>query len=132
MCLHYNYYVRETYKRRKNMTPKIWLFVVLIAVMAPVYLLFGVATSKNVKEMSEKNKEEYEKNKSKHKYMVMGQSWGLAIGVTVGSVASYLMSGRVSTGMCLGTGLGMFVGMMIGAIIDRKREMEHKTNEFNL
>ena len=56
----------------------------------------------------------------------------MPIGVTVGSVASYLMSGRVSTGMCLGTGLGMFVGMMIGAIIDRKREMEHKTNEFNL
>ena len=53
------------------MTPKFWLFIVLIGVLAPVYLLFGVATSENVKEMSEKNKEEIEKNRAKHRYMVL-------------------------------------------------------------
>lgn len=61
------------------MTPKFWLFIVLIGVLAPVYLLFGVATSENVKEMSEKNKEEIEKNRAKHRYMVLGQSWGMGI-----------------------------------------------------
>ncbi|SDB52401.1 glycine zipper domain-containing protein [Butyrivibrio sp. INlla16] len=108
------------------MTPKIWLLVVLIAVLAPVYLLFGVATSKNVKEMSEKNKEEYEKNRARHKYMLLGQSWGLGIGVAAGSIIGYFSTGRVSTGMCLGIGLGMFAGMMIGAMIDRKRAWSRK------
>ncbi|WP_408069331.1 hypothetical protein [Butyrivibrio sp. JL13D10] len=114
------------------MTAKIWLFVVLIAVLAPVYLLFGVATSKNVKKMSEKNKEEYEKNRAKHRYLILGQSWGMGVGVAAGSVISYFSTGRVSTGICLGIGLGMLVGMMIGAMIDRKKNMEQKADEVNL
>ncbi|WP_026664483.1 hypothetical protein [Butyrivibrio sp. FC2001] len=113
------------------MTPKIWLFIVLIGVLAPVYLLFGVATSKNVKEMSEKNKEEIEKNRAKHRYMILGQSWGMGIGVAVGCIASYLIIGKVSTGMCLGIGLGMFAGMMIGAMIDRKNASEQNSDAFN-
>lgn len=113
------------------MTPKIWLFIVLIGVLAPVYLLLGVATSKNVKEMSEKNKEELEKNRARHRYMVLGQSWGMGIGVAVGCIASYLLSGKVSTGMCLGTGLGMLVGMMVGAMIDRKKASEEKLDASN-
>ncbi len=118
------YFVRNIYRRRTIMTPKFWLFIVLIGVLAPVYLLFGVATSKNVKEMSEKNKDEIEKSRAKHRYMVLGQSWGMGIGVIVGSIVSFLSTGRVSTGMCLGTGFGMFVGMMVGAMIDRKKEVE--------
>lgn len=113
------------------MTPKIWLFIVLIGVLAPVYLLFGVATSKNVKEMSEKNKKEIEKNRARHRYMILGQSWGMGIGVAVGCIASYLLSGKVSTGMCLGTGLGMFAGMMAGAMIDRKKASEHNPDALN-
>ena len=113
------------------MTPKIWLFIALIGVLAPVYLLFGVATSKNVKEMSEKNKEEIEKNRARHRYMILGQSLGMGIGVVVGCLASCLLSGKVSTGMCLGTGLGMFAGMMVGAMIDKKKASEQKPDALN-
>lgn len=111
------------------MTPKIWLFIILIGVLAPVYLLFGLATSKNVKEMSENNKEEIEKNRLRHRNMILGQSWGMGIGLVVGCIASYLLSGRISTGMCLGTALGMSAGMTIGVIIDRKKNMEQKIGE---
>ncbi|SDB64258.1 hypothetical protein [Butyrivibrio sp. INlla16] len=110
------------------MTPKVLLFIVLIAVLAPVYLLFGVATSKNIKDMSEKNKEEYEKNRAKHRYMLLGQCWGMGIGVIAGCIANYCISGKVSTGMCLGTSFGMLAGMAIGAMLDR-RKMEQETEQ---
>ena len=114
------------------MTPKIWLFIVLIGVLAPVYLLFGVATSKTVKEMSEKNKEEYEKNRARNKFIILGECWGMGIGVVAGCAINYFISGRVSTGMCIGTVVGMFTGMAIGAVIGRKKEQEQKTNKANL
>ena len=86
-------------------------FICLIAVLGPVYALFGGAQAKNMKDNGIKTNDT---NLSK------GMSIGMCIGVVIGIILGFAIW-RTGTAMCLGASAGDIIGAAIGGLIGSKK-----------
>ena len=97
---------------------KALLFIVLIAVLAPVYALFGVATAKNMEDNGIKRNDTY-----LSKGMCIGMCIGIVIGVVLGLAIWHTGSAACFAG-CVGDIIGAAIGAAIGARMDKAKKAE--------
>ena len=95
--------------------------ICLIAVMAPVYVLFMGALAKNMKDSGTLRNDTH---------LSKGMMWGMCIGIILGVILGFAIR-RTGSAICFGAFAGDIVGALIGGAIGALRDKAEKENEEN-
>ena len=104
------------------MSNKAIFMICLIAVMAPVYVLFAGATAKNMKDNCVKKDDTW---RSK------GMTYGICGGIFIGAVVGFGIW-HTGTAMCTGAFAGDIIGALVGGAIGTVKDKAEKKDNVEI